>query len=141
MELNNYLGCNIADVFSSLINDNALISYEKIENDEFIELPEKGFYFQAKNGTGIISDFRIFLTNHEKYLAATSDVKGSYKNLVTLEDFEKTFGSAIREVKAIKIPSCEPTLPGKIFIHNGKLITAYFMDNSFVAYIHVKLKP
>lgn len=140
MELNNYIGRKIIDVLQEIRASSRLILYEKTEGNEFVELPEDGIYFQSKNDTGIVSGFRIFLMNYEKYLSAKDNIKGRYSNLFVLEDFERRFGSPIRDIKAIKIPGSEPTFPGKAFVDNERLITAYYADNLSVAFIHIKLK-
>ncbi len=138
MNLTEYFGRNITDVLLQLKKSNETISYAKIAHSEFVELPESGYYLQAKYGTGVISVFRLYFCAYNEFFPADISTRGEFGDLFTLKDFEERFGAAVKDVRAFKMPGAEPTLPGKLFKIEGKKITAYSSDGTTVAYIHVK---
>lgn len=133
-----YFGQNMLNLLSDLRAKGGVVEYSQIERDEYLKFPDNGFYLHSKNGTGEVSDCRIYFEARDNYFPAQTSVRGKFEAFSTLEDFETGFGPAIRDVRAIQIPGAEPTLPGKIFEIDGQRVTAYSSDGNMVSYIHVK---
>ncbi|QEM80901.1 hypothetical protein [Halomonas binhaiensis] len=129
---------DIMEILSELRESGGVVEYSQVEGDEFLKFPENGFYLHSKNGTGKISDCRIYFEGRDEYFPAKISTRGEFGELSTLDDFEAKLGSPIKEVRAVKIPGASPTLPGKVFEYDGKKITVYSSDGSSVSYIHIK---
>jgi hypothetical protein len=134
-----FFGRNIFHVLNEVRDQEKVVEYSQIEGDEFLKFSESGFYLHSKNGSGEIFDCRIYFVSRDGYFPANIPNRGLFGELENLGDFEKKFGRAVKEIRAVKIPGAEPTLPGKIFENDGKKITAYSSDGNLVDYVHVKL--
>jgi hypothetical protein len=133
-----YLGRNILEVLSEVRRAGGVIEYSLIEGDEYIKFPEEGFFLHSMNGTGEISDCRIYFEGAQSYFPAKTAARGKFAALSNLEGFETVFGPAVRDIRAIKITGAEPTLPGKVYEVDGQKVTVYSADGHKVSYIHVK---
>lgn len=133
-----YLGRNILELLSEIREERGVVEYSQIEGDEYLKFTECGYYLHSKNGTGEVSDCRIYFERRDNYFPAKISTRGKFGAFSTLGDFEVRFGPAVRDVRAIKIPGAEPTLPGKIFEIDGQRVTAYSSDGNMISYIHVK---
>lgn len=133
-----YLGRNILELLGEIRDEGGVVEYSQVEGDEYLKFPESGFYLHSKNGTGEVSDCRIYFEGRDNYFPAKISTRGKFGAFPTFGDFEAEFGPAVRDVRAMKIPGAEPTLPGKIFEIDGRRVTAYSSDGDNIAYIHVK---
>ncbi|QPG04612.1 hypothetical protein IT774_10235 [Salinimonas marina] len=140
MGIRNYLGVNIMAALGKLKNKIAMLEYVKIDSDEFLKAPESGFYLQSKDSSGVISGCRIFIKEDEPYLPASENLKGEYKNFRTLNDLEKKYGPAIKDIPSVKIPGVKPTLPGKKFEDGDVAILAHYSADKELVFIHLKMK-
>ncbi len=132
------LGASILDILTQVRENGGVVDYSKIETDEFLKFPEDGFYLHAKNGAGNVSDCRIYFESIDNYFPAKLSTRGEFSDLSTLEDFVSKLGAPMREIKSVRIPGAEPTLPGKAFQYGDKKIVAYTADGVSVSYIHIK---
>lgn len=137
MDLTNYLGKNIFETLS-VIRQEHMVDYNKIEGDEFIQLPECGYYLQSKNGTGIISDIRIFFEEYEGFFPSNPDCRGKYINVNKFSDIEILLGKHIKEIRSLKIPGMSPTLPGKQYVDGSLVVSAHAKNSDNVTFIHIK---
>lgn|SRR5690606_14561559 len=138
MELIKYFGQNILDVLTSLREKEHIVDYGKVERDEFLQLPECGYYFQAKNGVGKISDIRIFLEQHDGFFPSKSELRGKYDNVKNFADMNNLLGQPLKEIRSMKIPGTPPTLPGKQYSDGDFIVSAFSEDGENITFIHIK---
>lgn len=138
MDPNKYLGCSILDVLGELRTAFPLVEYSKVEDDEFLKIPESGVYFHSKLG-GIIGAFRVYYSRCGDYYSASADVKKTCLPAVTVNDAFMLLGEPARSIPSVRIPGAAPTKPGYEFLKEGKVLTVYFEPDESIAYVHVKL--
>ena len=133
-----FFGLNIIDVLQTFREREAVAAYSKIEGDEFLKLPEEGFYLQAKNRSGIVSSCRIYFENRDDFISAKLATRGVFSNLDTLADFARVFGPPVKDIRAIKIPGADPTLPGEMFVWDDKSVSVYCEYEDRVSYVQIR---
>lgn len=138
MELNRYIGLSVDDALRLVKDSELIVSYGKIEGTEFIEVPEKGYYLQANDGSGIVSEYRIYFEQNGDYFPSSAGLRGPYSELITVSDAEVFFGPAIREIRSVRIPGAKPTLPGKAFVVDNVKIIIYTSDGTNITCLHRK---
>lgn len=140
MNPNKYLDTPLIDALANFRKSVSMIDYTKIEEDEFLKLPECGVYFQAIND-GMIVGYRVYYQTIGEYYPASAETKKACVDVETIEDSIAHFGTPVRDVPSIKIPGRPPTKPGCEFIVREQMVTVYYdTDSRFVSYIHVKKK-
>lgn len=139
MEPTSFFGEKIVSALTEIRKAEEMVEYDKVEGDEFVKLPEKGFYLHSKNGTGIIFDCRIYLVAMDDYFAATDFVRGKFATVNTISDVEAMIGPCVSEIRSIKIPTRPATLPGKLF-SDGNHILKFFFDDDGIKYFHINRK-
>lgn len=137
MDPTKFLGRRILDVLAQVRGNEAVVEYSKIEGDEFLKFPERGFYLHAKNDSGIIFDCRIYLVKDETYFSANDETRGVFALIKTIFDAERKFGASASEIKSIRIPTRPPTLPGRVFLDGDTMIKAFFDVDGQIRYFHV----
>lgn len=138
MDLINCLGVNLEDEFRKLKSKEPVIEYIKIEEDEFVKLPEKGFYLHSSDGSGIVTGLRVFFEACDGYAPASNELRGKYANIKTFDDLERFLGPCKKEIRVFEIPGTKPTLPGKLYRDNDIKVTGYSADGRNIAYLHIK---
>ena len=140
MDLTNYFGSNILEILSLLRSSETVVDYRKIEKDEFLHVPESGYYLQSKNGTGQISDLRFFFERHEEFFPLNDRLRGKYSSIKNFSDLEKLLGQEVRVIRAMKIPEAASTLPGKQYLDGEFVVTGYSKNEETITFIHIKSK-
>ena len=140
MDLTNYFGSNILEIFSVLRSNETVVDYRKIEGDEFLHVPESGYYLQSKNGTGQISDLRLFFEEHEGFFPSNDELRGKFSSIQSFSDLEKLLGKEARVIRAIKIPGASSTLPGKQYLDGEFVVTGYSKNREIITFVHIKSK-
>ena len=120
-----YLSKSIVSVLLEAIKDCDIVSYSKIELDQFLNFEEEGFYLQAKNGADEISDVRIYLLPDQEFYPASKSVLGYFSELRTIDLAREYFGEPTKTIRSLKIPGAEPTFPGLMFKSQGFIIRAF----------------
>lgn len=138
MDLSKFIGKPIMYALEKIKLMSHIVEYSKVEGDEFVKAPELGFYLQSKDGTGIVSAYRIYLELSPPYYPASEKIKGNYSTLVTVGDAINFFGQPIKDIPSIKIPGGGVTLPGKKFIYKNINIFVHYKKDNSLSYIHVK---
>lgn len=140
MDLNNFLGKSIISTLSILKSEFPIVEYSKIEDDEFIKLPEQGFYLQSKKNRSIISDYRIYIQPSEQYFRLAQNISNKYSNISNIEELQKLLGQPSKAIPSIKIPGIEPTLPGFKFldVDANLIVSAYYNTSDDIVHIHIK---
>ena len=70
MNLNNYFNKHILEVLQDFKKIYPIVEFSHIEDDEFLKVPEEGFYLQASNGSNLISSYRIYIHPIDGYSSA-----------------------------------------------------------------------
>ena len=138
MDLNKFLGEPIIPTLSSLKAEFPIVEYSKVEGDEFIKLPEQGFYLHAPNDKSIITGYRLYLEPYGEYFSLDSNVVSKYRYIETVNDMINLIGQPVKANPTIKIPGMEKTLPGYLFIDSNLKVTVYYNVQNKVQYINVK---
>ena len=138
MNPNDYVGRSLVDLLVELKNAFPLVEYTKIEDDEFLKLPECGVYFQA-GSEGHIVAYRVYYQAVGEYFPATVETKKACFWISTVEDSIALFGPPVRDVPSIRIPGVPSTSPGYEFLMDGRVVAVHYdADSRLVKYIHVK---
>lgn len=140
MDPTNFFGKNIVSVLEKLREEEDILEYSKIEGDEFIKLPEKGFYLHSKEGSGKIFDCRIYFYPYDGYFPSSNSVRGKFSEAVKLSHIEAILGEFVREIRSVKIPTRSPTLGGKEFRDNENIVTVFSEDGENITFLHVRAK-
>lgn len=135
-----YFGQAILSVLDQMRDDETVVEYAKIEGDEFLKLPEKGFYLHSKNGNGTIFDCRIYLRKDEEFFPADAEPLGKFASVDTVSDVEEILGKSTRSLRSISIPTRPPTLPGREF-SDGKYTVKVFVNMMVRFGICISIKP
>lgn len=140
MNLNKFLGKPIIATLSSLKSEFSIVEYSKVEGDEFIKLPEQGFYLQSRNNASIISDYRLYIQPSEQYFELAQNISDKYRDVLNIEELQKMLGQPSRTIASLKISGTKPTLPGFKFldVDANLIISAYYDVSGNVVYIHIK---
>ena len=138
MDPTNFFGRDILEVLSQLRAQEEIVDYSKIEGDEFLKLPEKGFYLHSKNGDGKRFDCRIYFSPYEEYCSSESKARGQFAGFKKINELEMLLGRHTREIRSIKIPGRPVTLSGKEFHDDGRIVTAFAKDGENITYLHIK---
>jgi len=137
MEPTSFFGKKILPVLTEIRKTEEMVKYDKVDGDEFITLAEKGFYLHSKNGTGVIFDCRIYITDTDDCLAASDFIRGKFSSVNSISDVEAMIGSCASEIRSIKIPNRPATLPGKLFIDGNHILKFFFDDVGGIKYFHI----
>lgn len=137
MEPTSFFGEEIISTLRKVRALEEVVQYEKIDGDEFVKVPEKGFYLHSKNGDGIIFDCRIYLVSMDGYYPAGDFVRGRFASAISISDVENMIGPSVREIRPIRIPTRPETLPGKVF-NDGDYVLKFFLDDQDeIKYFHI----
>ncbi len=140
MNPNKYLDASLIDTLTEFRKKFSMVDYAKVDEDEFLKLPECGVYFQASND-GVIVGYRVYYQAVGDYYPASDETKKACVDVETIEDSIAHFGTPSRDVPSIRIPGRAPTNPACEFIVREQVVTVYYdVDSRFVSYIHVKKK-
>lgn len=137
MDPTDVFGEEIAAVLDRLRASEAVVDYAKVEGDEFLKLPERGFYLHARDGTGVVSDCRIYFVAADDYFPAGDEVRGRYRGIRAVADLENMLGPSVGEIRSVRIPTRPPTLPGREFVDGPLRVKAFFERPEEIRYIHV----
>lgn len=137
MDPTSFFGQNILAVLGKLRSAEEIVDYSKVEGDEFLKLPERGFYLHSKNGNGVIFDCRIYFVGDEEYFLSRDSVRGKFASISNISDLENMLGACVREIKSVRIPTRPPTLPGKEFVDGINTVKAFMADGENISYIHI----
>jgi len=128
MEIFEYFDKDLDSVFASLKNNEDVINYEKIDQDDFVILPEKGFSLQSGPFLETVSDIRVYLLAKEDFFPIDRELLGDFKNVNTLADLHSLIGPKIMDIKSVNIPGLGPTLPGAKYLWGDISVSAYVND-------------
>ena len=142
MDLNKFLGEPIIPTLSSLKAEFPIVEYSKVEDDEFIKLPEQGFFLQSTDNTSLISMYRVYIQQSEEYYKLGEGINSKYSDASSLEELQKLLGQPVNSIPSIKIPGIAPTLPGFKFldVDDNLIIYAHYDTSGDIVYIHVERK-
>jgi hypothetical protein len=113
-----------------------IVDYSKIEDDEFIQAPELGFYLESIGGEKI-TGYRVYVRHYRQYFPAKSELKGFLNKIDKVQDAFDFLGEPIRSIRSLNIPSLPPTLPGIEFSFEDKIVSIYH-DKDEIYYMNVK---
>lgn len=140
MNPNDYLGELLIETLVSFRKSISMVDYAKVEDDEFLKLPEFGVYFQA-GSDGVIAAYRVYYQATDEYYHADSETKKECLDIATVDDSIDLLGQPARDVPSIRIPGRAPTSPGCDFLLKQKVITVHYdAESRFVTYVHVRSK-
>ncbi len=140
MDINNLLGKSIITTLSDLKTKFAIVEYSKIEDDEFIKLPEEGCFFQAINNTSIISSYRIYIQSSDGYFSLSENFRSKYENISSIDEMKKLLGNSICSIPSIQIPGIDPTLPGEQFLDSNLNVFAHYDNTGSLVYVHINAR-
>lgn len=133
------LGLTILEALEKIKTITPVVEYSKIEDEEFINANELGFYLQS-SGEGVVSSFRMFLEPHDGYFPIASEYQGDFKGIETLMELERYLGAPLQDIRSVAIPGVPPTLPGKLFIYKDKKVFAhYYPGKNNICFLHIEL--
>jgi hypothetical protein len=132
-----YMGCDVIVALQKIKPFVDLIEYHKIEDDEFLKLPELGISFHA-GGNSELSDFRVYLIGRDEFYAAKDSVVNKYLISRKIDDAVVELGEVFRDIPSIKIPGARPTLPGKAFVKNGCALSLYYDEHGGIVSVVVR---
>ncbi len=138
MDLKRYLGKAIGLALDDLRDASDIVEYAKVERDEFVKLPELGFYLHATDGLSIVSGYRVYLEAVDDYWQASKEIRGEFGDIVTIDDLNRKLGKPIREVPSIRIPGRPQTLRGYWYAYCDVQVAAHYHADGRVSYIQVK---
>lgn len=140
MNPNKYINTPLIEALEDFRKNVSIVEYAKVENDEFLKLPECGVYFQAGDD-GVIVGYRVYYQAVGEYYPASAETKKACVDLENIEAATAHFGTPSRDVPSIKIPGRAPTNPGCEFMVREQVVTVYYdAESRLVSYIHVKKK-
>ncbi|QOQ74333.1 hypothetical protein IMF22_23050 [Pseudomonas poae] len=140
MNPNDYLGGSLIEALANFRKSMPMVDYAKVEDDEFLKLPECGIYFQS-GGDGVIAAYRVYYQATEEYFQADSETKRECLDIETVDDSINLLGQPVRDVPSIRIPGRAPTSPGCEFSLKQKVMTVHYdAESRFVTYVHVRNK-
>jgi hypothetical protein len=96
-----------------------IVEYVKVEDDEFLKLPECGVYFHA-GSDGVIVACRVYYQASGEYFPADAETKTACADVETIEESIAKYGTPLRNVPSNRIPGKAPTSPGCEFLVRGK---------------------
>ena len=132
-----YMGSDVIAALQKIKPFVDLIEYHKIEDDEFLKLPELGISFHA-GGNSELSDFRVYLVGRDEFYAAKDSVVNKYLISRKIDDAVVELGEVFRDIPSIKIPGARPTLPGRAFVKNGCALTLYYDEHGEIVSVVVR---
>lgn len=132
-----YMGSDVIAALQKIKPFVDLIEYHKIEDDEFLKLPELGVSFHA-GGNSELSGFRLYLVGRDEFYAAKDSVVNKYLISRKIDDAVVELGEVFRDIPSIKIPGARPTLPGKAFVKNGCALTLYYDEHGEIVSVVVR---
>lgn len=140
MNPSDYLGASLIDALMNFRRSIPIVDYAKVEEDEFLKLPECGVYFQA-GSDGIITAYRVYYQAADEFYRANSDTRRDCLDAETIDSLIDLLGQPARDVPSIRIPGRAPTRPGYEFLLEKKVISVHYDSESrFVTYVHVRNK-
>jgi hypothetical protein len=140
MSVVDYLGRRLDDVFLEIRSAYPVMEFQKIEQDCFVEVPEAGFFVQARGGSETITDARVYRVAHGKYLGAEYALLGDFVGIPTLEACKREYGEPAKVIRSAPISDGRPTLPGMAFECGNRRLIAYSENMQDIVCFHLKLR-
>lgn len=138
MNPNDYLGRSLMSLLADFKSVFPLVEYTRLEDNEFLKLPECGVYFQSDNG-GWVTAYRVYFQAVGEYFPASAETRQACFGIATIADAIARFGQPVRDVPSIRIPGIAPTSPGYEFLAEGLVVTVcYEVDSRVITHVHVK---
>ena len=132
-----YMGSDVIAALQKLRPFVDLIEYHKIEDDEFLKLPELGISFRAR-GNSKLSEFRGYLVGRDDFYAAEDSVVNKYLKSRKIDDASVELGEVFRDIPSVKIPGARPKLPGRAFVKNVCALSLYFDEHGEIVSVVVR---
>lgn len=141
MNPNDYLDGSLIEALANFRKSMPTVGYAKVEDDEFLKLPEYGVYFQS-GSDGVIAAYRVYYQAMEEYYQADSETKKECLDIETVDESINLLGQPARDVPPpIRILGRAPTSPGCEFSLKQKVITVHYdAESRFVTHVHVRNK-
>ncbi|MDU9393743.1 hypothetical protein [Pseudomonas sp. zfem002] len=138
MNPNDYMGRPLLDLVAHFKRSIPLVEYSKIDDDEFLKLPEQGVYFQAGSDS-IVRAYRVYYQAVGEYFPADTETRYSCFGIVTVDDAVRLFGQPVRVIPSVRIPTRPPTNPGYLFDAGDERTVSVYHEADVIICIHVKL--
>ncbi|BBN63833.1 hypothetical protein AL064_21075 [Pseudomonas syringae pv. syringae] len=133
------LNRKIEEVFLELKSIFPIVEYSKVEDDQFLKIPESGIYFQSSDD-GFIEAYRVYCVRFDGYFPADPELKGKYFNINSGADALRELGEPLRNIPSIRIPGIAPTSPGYQFIADVGFVSFYYdPDTDIIRFFHVRV--
>jgi len=138
MSPNDYIGRPILDLLTYFKSLAPLVEYTKIEDDEFLKLPELGVYFQA-GSNGTVLAYRVYHQSVGEYYPASPETRNACFGIQSLDDAVRLFGPPIRVIPSVSIPGVAATSPGQMFNAGNNRVVSVYHDADSIRYVQVKI--
>ncbi|RMO90725.1 hypothetical protein ALQ33_03556 [Pseudomonas syringae pv. philadelphi] len=117
----------------------SIVEYSKVDEEQFLKLPELGVYYQASKDS-LITSYRIYYIGFDDFFPAPPEARGRLKDIYSIEDALKKLGAPVKKIPSIRIPGINPTSPGYQFILNEKTISFYYdPDTEVIRFVHTRI--
>lgn len=97
MNPNDYLDGSLIEALANFRKSMPTVGYAKVEDDEFLKLPEYGVYFQS-GSDGVIAAYRVYYQAMEEYYQADSETKKECLDIETVDESINLLGQPARDV-------------------------------------------
>ena len=134
MNLEQFLGKNITELFLQERDSFDSISLHKFCHIYFLELKENGLFFQSYLDEAINS-LTIYIKEYDDFLP--SNLKNTYTYPKNKQDLISQYGIPNREIPSIQINNSRPpTLLGWEYNKNNYKVIYHFNNNDEIIYIN-----
>lgn len=137
MNPTDYIGRDVLEVLSELREQQAVVEYAKLEDQENLILKEKGLVFFSKPDTGRIYGCRIYFNGKDGYFPAEDGARGKFSEVKILPDLDKMFGVFKKEFRPLNLGEKSLTLYGRQYADEKYLVTGYSEDRVKIDYLHI----
>ena len=137
MNLDQYLGKPVKDVFDKLKGSDSSITLSKSDDVFFITSKKMGFYLDTEEGSESVCSYRIYLIPDEEFPNVNTDILGVFSGITTVADIEKIYGSPIREIPSLNIPGMPKIPGGKEYKYTNHCVLKTAEIDENIAYIHI----